>query len=88
MANLPENNEVQQIKFKTSKIYAISGLSIDQDIQSNVSLSNIEGKKSLGDILWTYAQEKENFSLDLNIYKENWFNVAVPFKERTDVLIN
>ena len=38
--NLMENNEVEQVKFKKSKIYTISGLSIDQDTQSNVSLPN------------------------------------------------
>ena len=45
-ANLTENNEVDQIKFEKSKIYAISGLSTDQDTQSNVSLANVEGKKA------------------------------------------
>ena len=35
-ANLKENNEVEQVKFKKSKIYTTSGLSIDQDTQSNV----------------------------------------------------
>ena len=43
--NLMENNGVEKVKFKKSKIYAVSGLSIDQDTQSNVSLPNVEGKK-------------------------------------------
>ena len=87
-ANLAENNGDDQIKFDKSKTYSISGLPIDQDIQSNVSLPNIEGKKALSDILRTYAQEKEKFKLDLKIYKEDWFSIAVPFQKRTDVLIN
>ena len=69
-ANLTENNEVEQIKFKKSKIYAISRLSIDQDLQSNVSLPNTEEKKPLSDILRTHAQEKEKFDLDLKVYQE------------------
>lgn len=44
-ANLAENNEFKQIKFKNSKKYAISELSIDQDDQPNIFFSNIEGKK-------------------------------------------
>lgn len=44
LANLTENNEVTQIKFKKSKIYAMSGLSIDQDIQSNISLPKLKEK--------------------------------------------
>ena len=77
--NLAENNEVEQIIFKKSKIYAISGLSVDQDIQFNVCLPNIERKKTLSDILRIYAQEKEKFDFDLKIYKENWFDIVVPF---------
>ena len=86
--NLMENNEVEQVKFKKSKIYTISGLSIDQDTQSNVSLPNVEEKKALSDILRTYAEEKNKFNLDLKIYKENYFDINVPFQKRTDVLIN
>ena len=58
-ANLRENNKVEQIELKKFKIYTISGLSIDQDIQSNVSLTNIERKKSLSYILRTHPQEKK-----------------------------
>ena len=87
-ANLAENNDVDQIKFHKSKTYAISGLSIDLDIQSNVSLPNFERKKALSDILRTCAQEKEKFKLDLKICKEDWFYITVPFQKRRDVSIN
>ena len=79
-ANLTENNEIEQIKLKKSKIYAISGLSIDQDLKSNVSLPNTEGRKALRDILTVYAEEKKSFNLDLKIYKEGYFDITVPFK--------
>ena len=85
-ANLTENNKVEQIKFKKSTIYAISELSIDQDTQFNVFLTNVEGKKVLSDILRTYTEEKTKFNLDLKIYKEIDINVA--FQKRIDVLIN
>ena len=52
-------------------MYAISGLSIDQDTASNVSIPNVEGKKALRDILKTYVEEKNKFNLDLKIYKED-----------------
>ena len=87
-ANLTENNEVEQIKFKKSKIYAMSGLSINQDTQSNVYLPNAERKKALSDIIRKYAEEKNKFHLDLKIYKENYFDINVPFQKRKDVLIN
>ena len=63
LANLAENNGDDQIKFDKSKTYSISRLPIDQDIQSNVSLPNIEGKKALSDILRTYALKKKNLNL-------------------------
>ena len=61
----------------------ISRLSIDYDIQSNVSLPNIEGKKAVSDIL-----QKEKINLDLKIYKKDLFDIIVPFQKRTDILIN
>ena len=53
--NIFSANFTEQIKFKKSKVFAVSGLSVDQDIQSNVLLRNIEGKKALSDILRKYA---------------------------------
>ena len=66
-ANLTKNNELEQIKFKKSKIYFISGLSIDQDLKS---LPNIEGRKALSGILRVYGEEKKSFNLDLKIIKK------------------
>ena len=78
-ANLTENHEVQQIKFEKTKIYAFSGLSIDEDTKSYVSLPNVEARKALSVILRTYGEEKSKFNLDLKIYKENDFDINVPF---------
>ena len=58
-ANLAENNGVESVKFKKSKLFAISGLSIDQDTQPNVSSPNVEGKKALSNILRTSADQKK-----------------------------
>ena len=44
-------------------------------------------KERKSDVLMTYAQEKEKFSLDLRIYKEDWFSITVPLQKRMDVLI-
>ena len=83
-----ENNGVEKVKFKKSKIYAVIGLSIDQDTKSNVSLPNVEGKKAHSDILRTFVEEKNKFKLDLKILKENYFDINVPFQKRINVLIN
>ena len=73
---------------KKSKLYAIGGLSIDQDITPNVSLPNVEGKKSPQQTLQTHAEEKNIFNLDLKIYKEDYVDITVPFVKTIDVLIN
>ena len=86
--NLTENNEFEQISFKKSKLYAISGLSLDQDTASNIFLPNVEGKKALSDILRTYVEEKYKFNLDLKSQKEYYFGINVPFVKRMAVLIN
>ena len=44
-------------------------------------------KERKSDVLRTYAQEKEKFSLDLRIYKEDWFSITVPLQKRMDILI-
>ena len=36
VANMAEKNEVEEAKFKKSKEYAVTGLSINQDIDSSV----------------------------------------------------
>ena len=41
-ANLTENNKVERIKFDKSKLFAISGLSIDQTVDRTVLLPNAE----------------------------------------------
>ena len=53
-----ENNEVKQIRFDKSKLYAINGLSINQKIDANVSLHNVEGKMLLT-IFYEHMQRKK-----------------------------
>ena len=72
----------------SGNLYAISGLSVDQGITPNVSLPNVEGKKALSNILRTCAEEKNKFNFDLKNYREDYFDITVPFVKRTDVLIN
>ena len=86
--NLTKTNEIEQVNLKKSKKNAISGLSIDQVLKSNVSLPDIEGRKALSNILRVYTEEKKSFKLGLKIHKNGYFDIIVPFKERTDVLVS
>ena len=42
----------------------------------------------MSDLIRTYSKENENFKLDLRIYNEESFDVTIPFKKRTEELIN
>ena len=64
-----------------SKIYSIKGLSIDQDLQSNICLPTIEGRNTPRNVLRVYAEEERSFKPDLKIYKEGYFDIIIPFKK-------
>ena len=45
-ANLAGKNEVEEVKFKKSKEYAVTGLSINQDVDSDLAtVTDTEKKK-------------------------------------------
>ena len=52
------------------------------------SLPNVDAQNALSDLIRTCSKEKENFKLDLRTYNEESFDVTIPFKKRTEVLIN
>ena len=81
-AYIAENNETEEIKFKKSKNYGISGLAINQEINSDFfPLPNVDVQNALSDLLRTYSKEKDNFKLDLRIYNEESSNVTIPCKK-------
>ena len=47
MANLTKKNEMEEVKFKKSREYTVTGLSINQDIDSDhVVVTDTEKKRS------------------------------------------
>ena len=87
-ANLTENNEIEEIKFKKSNNYASSGLSINQEIDNKefVPLPNTDAEHQLSDIMRPYSKEKEKFNLTLRMYTKESFDITIP--KRTDILLN
>ena len=82
-ANLTEKNEIQEIKFKKSNNYAISELSINQEIDNKefTSLPNTGAEHQLSELIRTYAKEKEKFNLDLGTYRKGNFGNTIPVKK-------
>ena len=86
--NLAENNEVEEIKFKKSKKYAVTGLSINQEAESDlVSVADLDSQNALSDLIRNYVKKKEEPDLTLKIYNEEAFETIIPFKKRSDVAV-
>ena len=81
-ANLPENNEVEEIKFKKSKKYAVTGLSINQEVESDlVPVTDLDSQNALSDLIRNYVKKKEEPNLTLKIYNEEAFETIIPLKK-------
>ena len=84
-ANLAEKNEVQEVKFKTSKEYAITGLSISQDIDSNIAaVTDTDREEIISNLTQKLVREKKDPNLDLRGYNEEAFEKIIPFKKTTE----
>ena len=59
MANLAEKNEVEEVKFKKSKEYAVARLSINQDVDSDlVAVTDTEKKEAISKFIQKLVKEK------------------------------
>ena len=83
-ANLAEKNEVEEVSFKKSREYAITGLSDNQDVDSGlVAVTDIDRQEVISNLIQKLVKEKKEPDLDLRIYNEKAFEKIVPFKKKT-----
>ena len=81
-ANLAEENEVEEVRFKKSKEYSITGISINQEVEPDlVPIVDLDNQNALSDLLRTYINKKEHPDLDFRIYNEGAFKKIIPFKK-------
>ena len=84
-ANLAEKNEVEEVKFKTSKEYALTGLSISQDIDSNIAaVTDTDREEIISNLTQKLVREKKDPNLDFRSYNEEAFEKITPFKKATE----
>ena len=82
-ANLAEKNEVEEVKFKKSKEYAITGLSINQDVDSDlVAVADNDRQEAISNLIQKLVKEKKEPDLDLKIYCEEAFEKIIPFEKK------
>ena len=87
-ANLAENNEVEEIKFKKSKEYAVMGLSINQKVESDlVPVAHLDSQNASSDPIRNYVKKRGEPNLTLKIYNEEAFETIILFKKRSDVAV-
>ena len=82
-ANFAERNEVEEVSFKKSKEYAITGLSINQDIDSDlVAVADVDKQEAISNLIQKLVKEKKEPHLDLKIYCEETFEKIIPFEKK------
>ena len=84
IANLTEKNEVEEVKFKKSREYAVTGLSINQDIGTDfIAVGETDRQEVLSKLIQNLVKEKREPYLFLRIFNEEAMEKLIPFKRRS-----
>ena len=85
-AYITEKNEAENVKFKKSLEYAVTGLLINQDIGSAlVTVTDIDRQNFLGNSIQKLVKEKRPQFLDLDISKPETKDIIIPFPKKSAV---
>ena len=81
---LQKKNEVENVKFKKSFEYAVTGLSINQETDSNlVAVIDTNRQNALSNLIQKLVKEKKEPDLDLKIYNEEMtLDKITPFQKK------
>ena len=84
-ANIAEKNEVEEVKFKKSKEYAVTGLSVNKDTDSSLVMKRDTDRPRYNKYLDTklVKEKKKDPALDLRIYNEEAVEKIIPFKTKS-----
>ena len=79
-ADITEKNEVENVRFRKSLKYAVTGLSINQDIGSAlVTVTDVDQKKFLSNAIQKILKEKKEPDLDLIISNAETKDIIISF---------
>ena len=83
-ANISEKNEVENVKFNKSLEYAVTGMSINQDIGSELMPeTDIDRLNFLSNSIQNLVKEKKEPDLDLKISNPETKDIIIPFQKRS-----
>ena len=81
IANLVGKNEVEEVKFKKTREYAVTGLSINQDLDSKViALTDTDKLETISNLIQKLAKKKKEGDLDLRIRNEKIKEKVIRFQ--------
>ena len=84
-ANRAEEIEKEEVRFKKSKEYAVTGLFINQDIDSRlVAVTHADWQEAISNLIQKLLKEKKDPGIDLCIYNEEAFEKIIPFKKKRE----
>ena len=83
-ANFTGKNEVEKVRFKKSLEYAVTGLSINQNISSElVTVTDIDRLNFLSNSIQNLVKENIEPDLGLKISNPETKDIIVPFQKRS-----
>ena len=86
-ADIKEKNEVENVRFRKSLKYAVTGLSINQDIGSAlVTVTDVDQKKLLSNAIQKILKEKKEPDLDLKISNPETKDIIISFLKNQQLL--
>ena len=75
---------MEEVRFKKSKEYAVTGLSINQGLDSSlVAVTDTDRQEAISTLIQKLVKEKKDSDLDLRIYNEEALEKIIPFKRKT-----
>ena len=64
----------------------VTGLSINQKTDTNVTIPDLNVRNSLSVVIRSYKEGRKKLNLNCHFYKHDLFDITIPLKKRTDVL--
>ena len=81
IADIAEENEVENVRFKKLLEYAVTGVSINQDSSALVTVIDVDRQNFLSNTIQKLVKEKKEANLDLKISNPETKDIIIPFKK-------
>ena len=90
-ANISEKNKVQNMLFRKSNEYVVTGLTINQNTNSLIEVTNRNRKRmpqELIENLLKEEKEEEEHAYSLKIYHSEWYEKIIPVTKKHQLIFH